>query len=121
MAISLTGLDRSWLRTQAFRAMTVVLHRTLLAAMVVAGFGRALPRWDHTADVPAIASICEACCGAAASAGSGDAPVAAALAALPLAAPRVVIADSVAIAASSVVARPPLAVAPKTSPPVDQA
>jgi hypothetical protein len=102
--------------------MTVVLHRTLLAAMVVAGFGRALPRWDHTAEVPAIASLCEAFCGVpGASSVGADLPEAAAQPALGLAPPRVVIADIVAIADSSVVVRPPLAVAPKTSPPVAQA
>jgi hypothetical protein len=97
--------------------MTVVLHRTLLAAMVVAGFGRALPRWDHTVDAPAIVSACDACCGLAGAAAAADAPELAAPPALDLGSPRVARAETVAIAASSVVARPPLAVAPKTSPP----
>jgi hypothetical protein len=96
--------------------MTVVLHRTLLAAMVVAGFGRALPRWDHTVEAPAIVSACEACCGLAGAA-SAEAPEVAAPPALDLGPPRVAIAEIVAIADSAVTARPPLAVAPKTSPP----
>jgi hypothetical protein len=97
--------------------MTVVLHRTLLAAMVVAGFGRALPRWDHTAEVPSITSVCEAWCGAPGAPSAGlDAHDAAAHPVV-TALPQAVILESETALASAPTARPPLAVAPKTSPP----
>jgi hypothetical protein len=97
--------------------MTVVLHRTLLAAMVVAGFGRALPRWDHTAEVPSITSVCEAWCGAQSGPSAGLDAHDAAAHPLATALPRVVMLERETALAAAPTARPPLAVAPKTSPP----
>lgn len=97
--------------------MTVVLHRTLLAAMVVAGFGRALPRWDHTTEVPSIASVCEAWCGAPGAAAAGLDAHDAAVHPLVTTPQQAVILESEAALAAAPTARPPLAVAPKTSPP----
>ncbi len=100
--------------------MRLVLHRTLLAAMLVAGFGRVAPRWDHVAGVPAVCVACDGDVVPGGLAGLGiEVPGTAADApALPAARWSPLASAAAPLPVAPPVAGSLLAVAPKTSPPM---